>query len=282
MYNVTFESDNGIKYLFGVNGNTVFDMDLGNGVPVEIGTSQGYSQVGETVQTQKVSGRPIRVTGVVYGNIPERKKAMRRAFAPFIAGRLVFENEYTIRVYVKAPPSFSPVKNDGRFTMQLYAPYPYFTSLKSNSIELGTTKPLFTFPVNYATPHKFGEKTDVRYKNIYNDSDVSIPFSAYIAVNGSASNIVISNLKTFQMVKINGEFGLGDVIQIYRNEDNVLRAELTRGGEVEDIVFRIDETSDLFELSVGDNLISVTDDNGGAALSARITYSPVVVAVYET
>lgn len=282
MYNVTFESDNGAKYLFGVNGSTVFDMDLGNGVPVEIGTSQGFSQVGETVQTQNVSGRSIRVSGVVYGNIPERKKAMRRCFAPFISGRLVFENEYAIRVFVKSPPSFSSVKNDGKFTMQLYAPYPYFTRLKSNSVDLGTTKPLFTFPVNYAIPHKFGERTDVRYKNIYNDSDVSIPFSVYVSVNGSARNIAISNLKTFQTLKLNGEFGLGDVIQIYRDDDNVLRAELTSGGEIEDVVFRIDEASDFFELSVGDNLISVTDDNGGAALSARITYSPVVVAVYET
>ena len=51
MYNVIFESENGQKYVFGADGETVFDMDLGNGVSVDIGTSQGFSQVGETVES---------------------------------------------------------------------------------------------------------------------------------------------------------------------------------------------------------------------------------------
>ena len=49
-----------------------------------------------------------------------------------------------------------------------------------------------------------------------------------------------------------------------------------------DVISWIDESSDLFELDVGDNLISATDDDGGASLTAKITYNPVVVAVYET
>ena len=49
MYSAIFEADNGQKYIFGRDGETVFDMDLGNGVTVNVGTSQGFSQVGETV-----------------------------------------------------------------------------------------------------------------------------------------------------------------------------------------------------------------------------------------
>ena len=126
MYNVVFENDNGSKYYFGANGSTVFDMDLGSGVPVNIGTSQGFSQIGETMQNRTVSGRTINVNGVVYGNVQERKKTMRKVIAPFSCGRLVFDGEYYTRVCVKNAPTFSPVKDDGRFTMQFFAPFPFF------------------------------------------------------------------------------------------------------------------------------------------------------------
>lgn len=261
---------------------TVFDMDLGNGVSVDIGTSQGFSQIGETMQSRIVSGRLINVNGTVYGDILERKKSMRRILSPFACGRLVFENQYYIRVCVKSTPTFSSVKKDGRFTMQLFAPYPFFRDVNSKSEEIGAIKPMFMFPVNYATPHKFGEKAATRYKNIYNDSDVNVPFSLYISVGGKSSNIVIANLKTFQTLKINGSYNSGEIIQIYRNDENVLHAELTSSGITTDIISMIDESSNLFELDVGDNLISATDDEGGSALTVKIMYNPTVVSVYES
>ena len=282
MYNVVFENDNGSKYVFGTNGNTAFDMDLGSGVSVDIGTSQGFSQIGETIQNRTVSGRTINVKGAVYGNVHERKKAMRRVLSPFSCGRLVLEGKYYIRVCVKSAPAFSSVKNDGRFTMQLYAPYPFFKSLKEKNVEIGAIKGLFSFPVNYSAPHKFGEKGTERYKNVHNDSDVSVPFSLYLSCYGTSTNPVISNLKTFQFLKINGTLNVGDYLKIYRNEDNVLIAELTSEGSKTDVISWIDESSDLFELAVGDNLISATDDEDGVSLSAKITYNPVVVAFYES
>ena len=129
MYNVIFESENGQKYVFGADGETVFDMDLGNGVSVDIGTSQGFSQVGETVESMTVGGRQISVRGDIFGNIQSRKKIMRKVFAPFVWGKLIFEGKHYIRVCVKDTPTFSPVKDDGRFTMLLYAPFPFFYSV---------------------------------------------------------------------------------------------------------------------------------------------------------
>lgn len=282
MYNVVFENDNGSKYYFGIVGTTVFDMDLGSGVSVYIGTSQGFSQVGETMQSRTVSGRPITVKGTVYGNVQERKRSMRNVISPFSCGRLVFENKYYIRVCVKSAPSFSSVKNDGRFTMQFFAPYPFFKSIEEKNIEIGSINPLFSFPVNYSIPHKFGERGSARYKNIYNDSDVSIPFSLRLSSLGISTNPVIANLQTFKTLKLNGTLNAGDFIDIYRNDDNVLRAIMTSGGVQSDVIYWIDESSDLFELDVGDNLISANDDEGGLSLVAKIKFSPAVVALYES
>lgn len=282
MYNVVFENNNGSKYYFGINGTTIFDMDLGDGVSVNIGTSQGFSQVGETLQSRSVSGRTISVKGAVYGNIQERKRTMRNVFSPFSCGRLVFENQYYIRVYVKSSPTFSTIKNDGKFTMRFFAPYPFFKSVDEKNVEIGSIRPLFSFPVNYATPHKFGEKGSARYKNVYNDSDVNIPFSLHLFSSGTSTNPVIANLQTLKILKLNGTLNAGDFIDIYRNDDNVLQAIMTSAGVQSDVINWIDESSDLFELDAGDNLISATDDEGGASLAAKINYNSVVVAVYES
>ena len=281
MYNVVFENDNGSKYYFGVNGNTVFDMDLGNGVPVNIGTSQGFSQIGETMQSRAVSGRTISVNGAVYGNVQERKKSMRKIISPFSCGRLIFDGEYYTRVCVKNAPTFSTVKNDGRFYLQFFAPFPFFYNINSQFVEIGAIKPMFMFPINYANPHKFGERAVARYKNILNDGDVKVPFSIYLHSSGTSTNIVIANLGTFKTLKLNGTLNSGDFVNIYRDDDNVLRAELTSDGVTSDIISWIDESSELLELEVGDNLISANDDEGGLSLTAKITFSPAVVALYE-
>lgn len=282
MYNVVFESDNGEKYIFGKNGNTMFDMDLGSGVSVKLGTAQGFSQVGETVQARTISGRTINVSGVVYGDVQERKKTMRRIISPFSSGRLVFEGQYYTRVFVKDAPTFSSVKNDGRFSLRFFAPFPFFYSVSDKLAEIGRLTPMFSFPVNYGVPHRFGEKSLDRYTQILNTGDVNVPFSVYLQTRGVSSNITITNLNNFQTLKINGTLNAGEEVSIYRDVNNVLRAELTADGVVSDIISRIDESSDLFELAVGDNIISANDDEGGGSLVAKIAFRPAVVALYES
>ena len=282
MYNAIFESSTGEKYVFGINGGNVFDMDAGGGLPVNIGTSQGFSKVGETVESQSVSGKPINVKGVIYQSVNEAKKKMRRVFSPFAYGRLVFEGKYYIYVYVKSTPAFSPVSGDGRFSFQLFAPYPFFRELEEKSVSIGNVEPKFKFPVNYSNVHIFGIKQPEKYKNVFNSGDVSVPFRVSMIASGTSENPIITNLKTFSFLKLNGSLSVGDVVVVYRDEQGILRAELESDGETQDIISWVDEESSLFELEVGDNFISVTDDQDGNNLSTRFYYNPAVVAVYES
>lgn len=283
MYSARFESDNGLTFVFGKNGGNVFDMDLGSGVSVDIGTSQGFSQVGETVETLAVNSRPITVTGVLYRDIDNQKRNMRKIFAPFVAGKLIFEDGHYTRVYVQDPPSFSPVKKDGRFTMLLFAPFPYFYGQNEESVQIGGIVPMFRFPVNYAEPHSFGELSEGRFSTIYNDSDVKVPYGFQITVNGTSTNPTVTNLLTFEFLKINGTFNAGDVINVYRDSNNVLVANVTDSNQnVTDIISLIDDDSTLYELAVGDNLISINDDEGGVGMNAKVSFKSVVVALYES
>lgn len=283
MYSARFESDNGLTFVFGKNGGNVFDMDLGSGVSVDIGTSQGFSQIGETVDTLAVNGRPIPVTGVFFRDIDNQKKHMRKIFAPFVTGKLIFEDGHYTRVYVQDPPSFSPVKQDGRFAMQLFAPFPYFYGQNEEFVQIGEIVPKFSFPLNYAEPHMFGELSKSRFASIFNDSDVKVPYGFRIVVNGTSTNPTVTNLLTLDFLKINGAFESGDVINVQRDDNNVLTATLTKGdGTVQDIISLIDDDSTFYELSVGDNLLSANDDEDGVGMSATISYKTVVVALYES
>lgn len=282
MYKVVFENDNGKTFVFGPDGGNWYGMNIGDGMEITLGKSQGFAQVGETVETQAVSGRSVDVTGRFIGDIVAGKNALRNVCAPTASGRLVFNGTHFIRVYVKAAPSFSAVKNNGIFKMQFYAPFPFFSTYGESHQAIGGLTPQFRLPINYATPHRFGTRDANKYVNVINGGDVRIPFKAIIRSEGVSTNPIITNLGTFAFLKINGTLNNGEYITIYRDDNNVLRAEKTAGTEVDDVITWIDDESSLFELESGDNLISATDDNGGTALVVNFEYSPAVGALYES
>lgn len=282
MYEVTFENDNGKKFVFGPRGNNWFGINMADGMEVTLGKSQGFAQVGETVETQSIGGRSIDVTGQFYGNVVAGKNEMRNVCAPLAAGRLVFQKTHYIRVYVKAAPTFSAVRNNGLFRMQFYAPFPFFSVFSESYYRIGGVVAGFRFPVNYAQPHHFGIRNMERYVNVINPGDVRIPFRLVLRSEGISTNATVTNLTTFAFLKINGVINVGEYITIYRDNSNVLRAELTSGDTVTDVITWIDDESSLFELESGDNMISANDDEGGAALVAIFTFNPAVGVLYET
>lgn len=255
---------------------------MGDGMEITLGKSQGFAQIGETVETQAVGGRHIDVTGQVYGNIVERKNALRNVCAPLASGKLIFQGTHYIRVYVKAAPSFSAVKQNGIFKMQFYAPFPFFSTFAESFQRIGGITAAFSLPVNYATPHQFGIRDAEKYVNVVNDGDVRIPVKMVLRSEGVSSNPIITNLGTFAYLKINGTLNAGEYITIYRDDNNVLRAEKTSEGKTEDVITWIDDESSLFELESGDNLISATDDQAGAALVVSFSFNPAVGALYES
>jgi hypothetical protein len=282
VYNAKYVSNTGETYDFGVSSSTVFDMDIGNGLSVDISTSQGFAQMGESVEGQNVSGRLINVKGVIYKDISNRRKMLRSVFSPFTNGRLTFDNGYYIDVYVKDTPTFSPVKNDGRFTMLLYAPFPFFSKADSGSVEFGELIPGFSFPVNYAEPHTFGTKEKTTVKNIINDGDVPVSFNVTFETTGRATNTTITDLDTGEFLRIQGNLLSGQKIVLNRTTEGVLKAVLIDGAKTTNIINRVDENSTLDKLKKGVNRLRITDDYGdGEMLIADFTYNTAVTSIYE-
>lgn len=282
MFEAVFENDNGKVFTFGPNGSNWFGMNIGDAVDITLGTSQGFSQIGETVETMSAGGRAIDVTGKLFGNIVERKNALRNVCAPLSTGRLVFNGTNYIRVYVKSPPSFSAVKNNGLFKMQFYAPFPYFSTFGESHNLIGGIEANFRLPVNYSKPHRFGTRSSDRYTNIINSGDIRVPFKLILRSEGVSTNPTVTNLTTFAFLRVNGTLNSGEYITVYRDNSNVLRAELTQGNVVTDVIDWLDDDSSLFELESGDNLINASDDQGGVGLVVSFSFNPAQAVLYES
>lgn len=282
MYNAKYVSNTGETYDFGVSGSTVFDMDIGNGLSVDIATSQGFAQMGESVEGQTVTGRLINVKGVIYKDVSAKRKQLRSVFAPFTNGRLSFDNGYYIDVYVKDTPTFLPVKNDGRFTMLLYAPFPFFSKADSGKVEFGEVVPGFSFPVNYAETHVFGIKEDITEKVIINDGDAPVSFNVIFETTGKVANISITDLDTGEFLRVECTLFSGQKVVLKRTTEGVLKASLISGKEEKDIIYMIDENSTLEKLKKGKNRLKITDEySNGEMLIADFTYNTAVTSIYE-
>lgn len=283
MAEVYYESDSGKRFAFGRAGSNIYGMAIGNGVNIALGTTQGFSQIGETVQTQAVAGRPIAVKGEFYGSkISERKDALRNVCAPMTAGRLVFWGKWFIRVFVKEAPSFSPKRGIGKFMMQFYAPFPFFSQLEKSSYSIGEVTKQFRLPINYSTPHRFGTTSTAKATNVENSGDVPVNFQLDVYARGTCNDVTVTDLNTRKMLKINGELVAGDQVTIYHDDNGALRAELNRGGEVTDMLGRIDDDSNLFQLQPGENLLAATESGGGSAMTVRFSFHPARAVLYET
>jgi hypothetical protein len=88
-------------------------------------------------------------------------------------------------------------------------------------------------------------------------------------------------METQAFLRLTGEFEAGERIAVYRDENNAIRAENTTGGVTRDILGRLDDESNLFELAVGDNLLAATDDYDGKGMTVRFTFHSARAAMYE-
>lgn len=281
-FNAYFERDDGQVFHFGPQGGNHFMMDFFQGMEMELGTVQGFGQVGTSVQTVSVSGRPLTVTGEIYGDIANGKRQLRSVCSPFAKGRLVFNDAYYARAYVKAAPSVSPHRQSGLFSLQFYLPYPFFKTLNTQQERLGELIKGYRLPVNFSAPHHFGIHSTEAYSHVVNDGDVPVSLSVTFRASGSVANPRLVNLVTQERLQVNVNMTTGDTLRLYWSDDGVLQAELTHNLTTTNVIGSVTDDSTLFSLAVGDNPLLATDDNGGVTLEAAVTYEPAVGVLYET
>lgn len=280
MYNARFVSDNGNTFRFGYEYGTLIDIDPLAGVEVDISTSQGYQQVGETLENMSVGGVERQLSGVIIGDATETKRRMFQVFTPQTTGKLYFNDKYYCNAAVKTVPEIGVKTKNVTYVIDLYCVYPYWMGATEKGYLLGGYTPAFSFPVNYANPHTFGIKSENAFTNCVNDGAVSVPFTAEFTATADVENYGLINVTTLEELKINDTLTVGERTKIYR-ENGRLYLEKTVAGVTSDIFAALDEDSNLFQIYPGDNILMEQADSGGANLMATVSFSDAYPGVYD-
>ena len=280
MYTAKFENSNGKIFYFGYKYGNIFDIDGLTGLDVSVSMSQGFNQVGETVENLSVESNQLEISGILLGESKESKRKMLSVFAPLQKGKLTFENKYFIDCVVKKTPIITIDKNDAKFELVLVAPYPYWQKSNIKSFVSGGYTPAFSFPVNYALPHIFGEKNQNAFMTCNNDGDVEAFYKLEFRSLSETTNPYIINVETQEFLKLNTTVTADDKITVYRSGGRLVVEKVTNDIAT-DAFSALDEDSDLMYMHVGNNLIKADADNGADQLISTITFYDIVVGVYE-
>ena len=280
MYEAKFENSKGQVFFFGYQYGNIFDIVGLTGQDLNVATSQGFNQVGETVENVSVGSKLIEIKGRLLGDATQDKRNMLAVFAPFESGRLIFENKYFIECSVKYTPIITVDKEDPKFELVLLAPYPYWKKLEAESHTLGGWKPMFTFPVNYGQPHLFGIEETGAFINAYNAGEIDAFYKLEFYAKGEVKNPEVINVKTQEFIKIYDTLYNGERILIYRQGGKLI-VEKESAGIVQDAFNLLDENSDLLMMHVGDNILKATAEKNESLLVTTLTFNKVAVGVYE-
>ena len=280
MYNIKYVSSNGktIRFALG-EAAVVTQIDGITEHETVISTSQGFGQIGESVNTRAVRGHDIDITGQILYNESKSKKEILETFPPMSNGVLWWEDKYKIDVYVKHSPLVQQSRF-AKFTLTLYAPYPFWKDAKSKSTKTGLTTPLFTFPVNYGTTHIFGTTTSRTSANSYVEGNIPINFALTLTAKDEVVNPAIVNLQNQKYLKFIGTLSAKEQIKVYK-ESGRLHVERVANGVTSNAFYMLDDTSSLFELQPGDNPIRVSADEGIDYLGASIEYADAYTGVFH-
>lgn len=250
-----------------------------DGIPVSVITSQGFDQIGVSVDDMTVGERPIGLIGRIYNCTPAEAAAIDGMFLPLSTVRMYFEDRYWIDVAIKETPAWSYKLAAFMFSVSLMAPYPYWKSVVKNYYKLGGTVGGFNFPVSYNVPHNFGLYNETLFLNCVNNGNTQVDFLATItAKSGTAENITLTNAANQKFITVNTTVTAADTVSIFR-ENNILRVTKETGGVVQNIFSALDEDSNLFFMDVGDNVIRATADSGGGNLIVSVEFYDTVTGV---
>lgn len=282
VYRVVFKNNNGLTFSFGFDN--IFDMKGNSGIPVTIGKSQGFAQIGETVQSLSVQGNAIAINGYFFPNaVKIGKDNIKRVITPLSSGQLIFNDKYYIDVNVKTSPLFSPIYKDCKFYVEFFAHYPFWKKLEQSVYALGGVIPRFIFPINYNTPHKFGDRSGAAYGVVTNNGDFNADFKVVFTSKGHVENIILTDLETFQKTSFTSAIlEVGEQLVMYRDSSGYIRVEhVDASGRITDKFHWLDEDSSLFDLRKGDNIIKSEAVTQPQNLTAQIIFNEVQTGVYD-
>lgn len=270
MFDAIFTASSGQSFSFGYKAGVLYSIDPIGDLPVELETSQGYQQVGATVESRSISGVTRTITGRILRNTAYLKRQLRDIFTPGATGRLTVAGKYYCDAEVQRCPAISAANLWPTFSFQLYCPNPYWRSVTETSVSLFYTQPAFRLPICYST-HQYGLRLMRDHLQLYNPGLDTQDFALTLTARGAVQNPGICDVGTNEYLRFITDMQDGDIIRLWR-ENGRLRIEQTIDSESYNGFELLDVNSTLWTLRHGVQRWRRTADSGAEALYLAISF----------
>lgn len=236
---------------------------------VDVSTSKGVGQTGETLQSALVETRPINLEGFIQGLSVNGKEKLLDVILPEVPAKFYWNDEYYLSVTPTATPTIEAEDYFARFQFSVLAPYPYWIAKSGESKALFELKPRFKFPFKFTEPYRFAEGMDGNPINIENRGQVKTPFKVTFKASGTVINPKLTNVTTGQFLLLNRTLWANETVTIDITHDLTYVTSNVDG----DIRGDLDIDSDFFRLAVGDNFVLPEADMGKAAMQVIVEFA---------
>lgn len=246
---------------------------------INLSISQGINQIGGTVQGQAVQPKDIVLNGEIIGKAAPSKALLLNTIKPMIPSRLVYNDEWEIRVLPSQTPIIESRQSNSKFQISLKAPYPYWNRVLGESTTLSGIEPMFKFPWNLTLPWKFSSRIESYFINVVNSGNIEVPFRIVFTAVSELSNPKITNAETLEYFRIIRNMKVGEKIIVDITNSGFSIISQYQGVET-DIFGNIDIDSNFYRLHVGDNIIRYDADTNRDGLDVIIYHSVQTVGVF--
>lgn len=272
MYNLKFIRSDDVELVMNfASGIIISHVSGATGRITELETSRGFGLIGEIVDGSAVAGADITILGKILDGRSDVKRSLLRVLAPNSHGRLVWNNELEIEVYVTASPEIEQ-KRHSAFAVTFRAPFPYWRYCEEVTASFGALTPEFTFPVNYSTPHKFGTRSLISSLNVFSRGDFDADYDLTIIAGSSGlTDGRLTNIRTGEYIEFTGSIDSGDRLHVWR-ENGEIRAVKTLAGVESPAFDMIADESSLFTIHAGDNPLEWSATSGSTEADVSISF----------
>lgn len=281
MFDAVFTSSDGQTFGFGYKAGVLYSIDPLGDLPVELETSQGYQQVGATVESRSISGVTRTITGRILRNTDYCKRQLRDVFAPYVTGRLTVAGKYYCDAEVQRCPAISAASRWPTFSFQLYCPSPYWYSVAQTSAATLQVTPTFTLPVCYDT-HQYGLRAQTEWLRIRNAGLDTQDWTLTLTAHGTVENPCVTDPESGEYLRFVVTLEDTDQLRVWR-ENGRLRIEWVISGTAVNGFSLLDESSTLWTLRHGTQAWVRSADNGEEKLyltmSCSAAFSTVITEV---
>lgn len=279
---VRYENDIGsVTFNSGAPGAYIEKVTSYGAQNVEFQTTQSNREIGEVLQKQNVSPKTVTIKGAISGKSDGLRDQMNHVIAPLAKGRLIYNDEYEMEVYVKASPDIDRQPYGAKFSFSLYAPFPYWRNTERKNRVLAGYEPQFQFPWNISDPNPFymSKLAQVGYVTVNNEGEAPVGWTISFLALSAVKKPYVQSIGTGEKVCVLKTMAENEMLTI-STEGEELTVTLTAADGTETDGFEyLDIDSIPFLLALGENHIKTDAEEGGAGLRASISFRPAYAGV---